>query len=181
MHVRAVSWMEIEQHSATGNYLLVARTKQTKRQQLSLSAAKKIHTMSGGGILNIQDLLVSHRTSWGILPQTPLFTLCSARWHRQSSITASTEHPAPKDQLVSHRTWSKVGSPLKTNHVSVAPIKFFFCSKTPFLSVCPPLPSRSIKLRSNQALASHRTSWGILPQTPVFSVRSACCHWYTKR
>jgi hypothetical protein len=22
---------------------------------------------------------------------------------------------------------------------------------------------------------SHRTSWGILPQTPVFSLRSACC------
>jgi hypothetical protein len=27
-------------------------------------------------------------------------------------------------------------------------------------------------------LVSHRTSWGILPQTPVFSLRSARCHWY---
>src|SRR5277367_543429 len=26
---------------------------------------------------------------------------------------------------------------------------------------------------------SHRTSWGILPQTPVFSLRSARCHWYS--
>jgi hypothetical protein len=26
-------------------------------------------------------------------------------------------------------------------------------------------------------LVSHRTSWGILPQTPVFSLRSARCHW----
>ena len=25
----------------------------------------------------------------------------------------------------------------------------------------------------------HRYSWGILPQTPVFSLRSACCHWGT--
>ena len=24
---------------------------------------------------------------------------------------------------------------------------------------------------------SHRNSWGILPQTPVFSLRSAWCHW----
>jgi hypothetical protein len=23
----------------------------------------------------------------------------------------------------------------------------------------------------------HRASWGIHPQTPVFSLRSACCHW----
>ena len=27
-------------------------------------------------------------------------------------------------------------------------------------------------------LACHRTSWGILPQTPVFSLRSARCHWH---
>jgi hypothetical protein len=26
-------------------------------------------------------------------------------------------------------------------------------------------------------LVSHRASWGILPQTPVFSLRSARCHW----
>jgi hypothetical protein len=26
-------------------------------------------------------------------------------------------------------------------------------------------------------LVSHRTSWGILPQTPVFSLRSSRCHW----
>jgi hypothetical protein len=25
----------------------------------------------------------------------------------------------------------------------------------------------------------HRTSWGILPQTPVFSLRSALSHWYS--
>jgi hypothetical protein len=28
-------------------------------------------------------------------------------------------------------------------------------------------------------LVSHRASWGILPQTPVFSLRSARCHWYS--
>jgi hypothetical protein len=28
-------------------------------------------------------------------------------------------------------------------------------------------------------LVSHRASWGILPQTPVFSLRSARCHWHT--
>jgi hypothetical protein len=26
-------------------------------------------------------------------------------------------------------------------------------------------------------VVSHRTSWGILSQTPVFSLRSAHCHW----
>jgi hypothetical protein len=30
--------------------------------------------------------------------------------------------------------------------------------------------------RTKDLLASHRTSWGILPQTPVFSLRSARCH-----
>jgi hypothetical protein len=29
-----------------------------------------------------KDMLVSHRTSWGILPQTPVFSLRSARCHR---------------------------------------------------------------------------------------------------
>jgi hypothetical protein len=33
-------------------------------------------------------VLVSYRTSWGILPQTPVFSLRSARCHRYSSITA---------------------------------------------------------------------------------------------
>jgi hypothetical protein len=31
--------------------------------------------------------------------------------------------------------------------------------------------------RPKDLLVSHRTSWGILPQTPVFSLRSARCHW----
>jgi hypothetical protein len=29
------------------------------------------------------------------------------------------------------------------------------------------------------SLISHRASWGILPQTPVFSLRSARCYWYS--
>jgi hypothetical protein len=28
-------------------------------------------------------------------------------------------------------------------------------------------------------LVTHRASWGILPHTPVFSLRSARCHWYS--
>jgi hypothetical protein len=31
----------------------------------------------------------------------------------------------------------------------------------------------------NDLSVSYRTSWGILPQTPVFSLRSARCHWYS--
>jgi hypothetical protein len=49
-----------------------------------------------------KDLLVSHRTSWGILPQTPVFSLRSARCHWHSSITALTAHPNPKDLLVTY-------------------------------------------------------------------------------
>jgi hypothetical protein len=45
------------------------------------------------------DLLISHRTSWGILPQTPVFSLRSARGHGYSSITALTAHPGPRDLL----------------------------------------------------------------------------------
>jgi hypothetical protein len=29
-------------------------------------------------------------------------------------------------------------------------------------------------------LASHRASWGILPQATVFSLRSARCHWHSR-
>jgi hypothetical protein len=35
-----------------------------------------------------KDLLVGHRISWGILPQTPVFSLRSARCRGQSCITA---------------------------------------------------------------------------------------------
>jgi hypothetical protein len=35
-----------------------------------------------------KDLLVGHRTSWGILPQTPVFSLRSTRSRWYSSITA---------------------------------------------------------------------------------------------
>jgi hypothetical protein len=49
----------------------------------------------------------------------------------------------------------------------------FFFLGTP--SVPPPNP----RARFTRQSISHRTSWGILPQTPVFSLRSAHCHWYT--
>jgi hypothetical protein len=46
-----------------------------------------------------QSLSKSYRTSWGILPQTPVFSLRSARCHWYSSITLFTEPPVPKDLL----------------------------------------------------------------------------------
>jgi hypothetical protein len=82
--------------------------------------------------------LVGHRASWGILPQTPVFSLRSARCHWECLITARKarhhfiaaliEHPGPKDLLV-----------------------------------------------------SHRTSWGVLPQTLVFSLRSRPCQFRIQR
>jgi hypothetical protein len=41
----------------------------------------------GGGGLQVSD-----RGSWGVLPQTPVFSLRSGRCHWHSSITALTEH-----------------------------------------------------------------------------------------
>jgi hypothetical protein len=38
-----------------------------------------------GGCTGPNELVVGHRTSWGILPQTPVFSLRPARW---SLITA---------------------------------------------------------------------------------------------
>jgi hypothetical protein len=45
---------------------------------------------------------VGHRTSWGILPQTPVFSLRSARchWGKAPSLSG-LEHPGPKPLLVS--------------------------------------------------------------------------------
>jgi hypothetical protein len=60
------------------------------------------------------DLLVSHRTSWGILPQTPVFSLRSARCHLHRSKPALAERPGPKDLLVNHRTWGE--DPRKVRH-----------------------------------------------------------------
>jgi len=37
--------------------------------------------------------------------------------------------------------------------------------------------SLALVITGNGPLVSHRASWGILPQTPVFSLRSARCHW----
>ena len=51
-----------------------------------------------------KDLVLSHRASWGILPQTPVFSLRSARCHWYRSITVLTEHPGPNHLLESHRT-----------------------------------------------------------------------------
>jgi hypothetical protein len=50
------------------------------------------------------DLFVCHRTSWGILPQTPVLSLRSACCRWNTSITVSAEHPGPKDLDVNHRT-----------------------------------------------------------------------------
>jgi hypothetical protein len=110
---------------------------------------------------------VRHRTSWGILPQTPVFSLRSARCHWYSSTTALTENPPPKDLLVSHRTSWGI---LPQTPVFLRSARCPWFSSTTALTGHPP---------PKDLLVSHRTSWGILPQTPVTSLRSAHFHWYS--
>jgi hypothetical protein len=93
------------------DFLSLGETPQTPRA----SFARPVTFFPGGWIEHPgpKDLLASHRTSWGILPKTPVFSLRSARCHWQSLITARqgkashhsclTEHLGPKDLLVSNR------------------------------------------------------------------------------
>jgi hypothetical protein len=66
-----------------------------------------------------KDLLVSSRASWGILPQTTVFSLRSARRHWHSSKTALIEDPGPKDLLVIDLTLGE--DPRRERHTRARP------------------------------------------------------------
>jgi hypothetical protein len=128
------------------------------------------------GALSLVQLLNSSKgpvsksslTSWGILPQTPVFSLRSARCHWHISITALAEVPGPKDLIVSHRTsWGILPQ------TPVFSLRSARCHWHISITALAEVPG------PKDLIVSHSTSWGILPQAPVsrFARRAVTGHF----
>jgi hypothetical protein len=147
------------------------RSEQYKKESYNLDLANRA-SVSKSSVPWVTEhpgpshLLVSHRTSWGILPQTPVFSLRSAPLSPVQpngfDLTSRSFAPVNKSSYF-------LGDP--------PPDPRFLASLGPLSPVQP----NCLDLTSRSFAPVNKSSYflGNPPQTPVFSLRSARCHRYS--